>query len=355
MKSVGNIRTATQGDVARALNLSQSTVSRALRGLAVVPEKQRHAIQAAAARMGYRANASATALVHMRRTREPRPVQAGLAWINLWPEPQKLRQVADFDLYWQGASAQAASLGYHLEEFDACAIGSSRRLQDILVARGIDGVLLPPSANYTWDWRGFNWDGFCAVRMSRTVTEPHVHLVTTDQLNNTLMALREIRARGYRRIGFVLHEITAEPLTRLFPYGYLAYEWHTPANLRLEPYEIPDPAGPSDQRKFVHWLKRARPDAILADYPIAPWIRKAGYQIPADIGLAYTTAIGSKSDAGIFQNPEEIGRVSVRALASLIRDNERGIPPIFRQILVSGRWQDGDLLPGRVGKSSSAT
>lgn len=41
-------------------------------------------------------------------------------------------------------------------------------------------------------------------------------------------------------------------------------------------------------------------------------------------------------DAGIDQQPEQIGRVGLLMLNSLINDSVRGVPTIFRQILVEG-------------------
>jgi len=347
MTEIAPTRSPTQKDVAQALGLSQATVSRALRHQREVPEAQRRQILAAARKLGYRANASATTLSYIRTGRRPKSVQAELAWINIWPEPKRLRNLPDFDHYWQGASTQALKLGYRLEEFDACQIASPHRLEQILLARGIDGILLPPFASFTWDWGDFHWDRFCVVRMSRTVTQPRVHLVTTDQVANALMAFQEIRARDYERVGMATYEAGPLPHNRVFTYGYLGAQMSLSPGLRLPVFEMPAPSGPQTQRAFERWLKRERPDAILTDSPIADWVREAGYRIPEDIGLASTSVLGTETDAGIYQNPTEIGRVAVLVLATLIHDNDRGIPPIFRQILVEGRWVDGQTLPRR--------
>ena len=340
-------RPATQADIARELGVSQSTVSRALRNQAVLPETIRRQIQAAAKTLGYRANASATALTYLRQSRAGRGVGAELAWIDIWPKPAKLREIPDFDHYWRGASAQAVKLGYRLVEFDATRIGSTRRLQDILVARNIDGILLPPMGNYSWDWAGFAWDRFCVVRMSRTVEEPRVHIVTADQVNNTIIALREMRSLGYRRIGLVTYGEMKVPQARWFLHGYLGAERAQPAADRIEPFQMPGDDSTASRRTFARWLKHGRPDAILADCPIASWLAGAGYRVPRDIGLASTSVLGQASTAGIYQNPEEIGRVSVLMLSSLMRDNARGSPPIFRQVLVEGCWVNGTSLPRR--------
>jgi len=347
-------RSATQKDVAKALGLSQATVSRALRNLANVPAPLRRRILATARKLGYRANASATTLSYARFARHAKPIQAELAWLNVRATPEELRANPFFDLCWRGASAQARKLGYQLEEFSLHEIGSLKRLEQILLARGIEGILLPPKGLSRWDCHDFQWDRFCTVRMSRTVTEPRVHLVTTNQVANAIQAFQEMRARGYERIGFFMIEHGSLPLRRHFAYGYLGAQMEMPPSQRLAIFDCPSQSArdlfcPREdaQDLFERWLIRERPDAILTDWGIGDMVRKAGYRIPEEIGLAHTSVSAGETNAGIFENPREIGRASVNLLASLIHDQDRGIPSIFHQVLIEGNWVDGITLPQR--------
>ena len=81
----------------------------------------------------------------------------------------------------------------------------------------------------------------------------------------------------------------------------------------------------------------------MAEFPAM--LRGAKLKVPDDIGLAATTIIDTDVNAGIDQHPEEIGRVGFLMLNSLINDGSRGIPKIFRQVLVEGSWVDGSDLP----------
>jgi DNA-binding LacI/PurR family transcriptional regulator len=102
----------------------------------------------------------------------------------------------------------------------------------------------------------------------------------------------------------------------------------------------------NQQPQFKQWLKSANPDAILTDSSAIPaMLEKAGRRVPEDIGLAATNVRDMSVDAGIDQNPEEIGRVTTLALVSLIHDNDLGIPEFVREILVRGKWVDGKSLP----------
>ena len=341
-------------DVARHLGVSHTTVSLALHNSQSISEATRQRVRRAAKDMGYRPDPMLSALAHYRRSKLPPSAGTVLAWLNVWPEPKKLRSFPDFELFWQGAAEQAQRLGYRLEEFALCEIGALKRLEQILLARGIDGILLPPIPLIPWEWGDFGWDHFCVVRLSRTVFEPRVHLVTTDQVANTILSFREMQARGYERIGFFMTEHGPMPHRRHFAYGYLGAQIDLPPKQRLRIFDCPglDAPGPfcprpDAQRLFERWLQRERPDAIVGDWDIRPMVERAGYRIPEDIGWAGTSVSAGETHAGIYQNPREVGRVSVNLVTNLIRDNDRGIPAIFRQVLIEGRWVDGTTLPRR--------
>lgn len=90
-----------------------------------------------------------------------------------------------------------------------------------------------------------------------------------------------------------------------------------------------------------------RPDPMLA--ALANY-RRSRENHPISASVAWVNAwpiLDAKADAGIDQHPEEIGRVGFLMLNSLINDRSRGIPDIFRQILVEGSWVDGSSLPDK--------
>src|ERR1035441_8066159 len=107
----------TLSDIARKLNVSHTAVSRALRNDRQISKSLCQRVQQTAAEMGYRPDAMLTALAHYRRTSKAITITASIAWINHWPDPKRLRCYHEFDLYWQGAAAEADRNGYRLEEF----------------------------------------------------------------------------------------------------------------------------------------------------------------------------------------------------------------------------------------------
>jgi LacI family transcriptional regulator len=337
----------TMKDIAQEVGVTRAAVSLALKNHPSISEARREQIHAAAVRLGYRPNAMATALAHHRHQSRFHPVQAALALINSYPDPTELHAKPAFEDYWRGASMTAEKFGYRLEEFSANEKQPLKRLERQFLTRNIRGIIigpLPPGESDV-NWESFAWNKFSAVRCGFREQSPPFHFVTSAQATNTMMAFDKMRERGYKRIGFAGYWDKA----RMFGAGFL-WSQHDPSlRSRVPPFlfskETPEL---NQQRQFEQWLKKAKPDAILTDSLAAPvMLEKAGYRVPEDIGLAATNVRDMPVDAGIDQNPEEIGRVSTLAVISLIHDSDLGQPEFTREILVRGKWVDGKSLPFR--------
>jgi len=337
----------TLSDIARQLKVSHTTVSRALRNDRQISKSLCQRVQQVAAEMDYRPDAMLTALAHYRRTSKAIPVTAEIAWINHWPDREELRRVGDYDLFWQGAATEADRNGYRLEEFPLDKKMSSDRLEKILLARNVPGILIPPWWHGKYpDWGDFRWERFCVVCFGHTIHAPRVHLVSSDQFFDSVLAYESIRKNGYQRIGMVTNAAVGNRLR--FLAGYLFAQSQDLASLRLPPLLFPVNSSPEDQPNLVAWLKKTRPDAIFTDRAaLRDMLVNAGYRVPQDIGLARTSVMAGSGDAGIYQNSDEIGRAAIQLLISLIHHNERGVPQVRRELLVEGEWMNGSTLPPR--------
>jgi LacI family transcriptional regulator len=339
----------TQSDVAKALGLTQATISMALRDDPRITPARRSQIQAAAFEMGYRPNPTAVNLAHFKRTSSSKPVEAVLAWLNFYSDPKALRSLGEFERYWQGATATAEKFGYRLDEF-ACANMPVKRIEDVLLARGINGILLPPHGNVLNEWRerwgDFHWDRFSIVRFGRSIDNPATHVVTADHVANMMLAFQETLRLGYGRIGFV-----AEPASKkwyLFEAGFLMAQQRVAPRQRLPIFRVSENDAQATRAQFTRWLKKEKPDAVISTVPTAmPMIKSAGYRVPQDIGIATMSVLDGNADTGIYQNSEEIGRAAVLLLISMIHDNDCGVPELHREILVPGKWVDGSTLPSK--------
>lgn len=347
-------RPATRGrvtlkDIAHIAGLSRGAVSLALRDSPRISAATRERVLALAREMGYQPNPLAAGLASLKRNAKADSVHSVIAWINCWSSPAELRGHREFDAYWRGAQSCAAKFGYRLEEFRVGPRMSLVRLEQVLSSRGIHAILLPPHYDPV-DWGDFRWSGFSIIRFGRSLSTPRAHIVTSDQTGNAILAFEAMLARGYERVGWVGVKDRSRPRTHyhLFDAGFLAAQTDLKKPQQL-PSLILDQDSPYTHAALLErWLEREKPDAIFTEHPtLCRTLEDTGYRVPDDVGVAGTTLLDTDATAGIDQHPEEIGRVAVLALISLINDDARGVPPIFRQILVEGTWVDGPSLPCR--------
>lgn len=337
----------TMKHIAEVVGVTRAAVSLALKNHPSISEARRKEIHDAAERLGYRPNAMATALAHHRHQSRFHPVQAALAFINTYPDPAKLHAQPSFVDCWRGATMAAEKFGYRLEEFSANQKQPIKRLERIFLTRNIRGIIigpLPPGESDV-NWESFAWNKFSAVRCGFREKAPPFHFVTSAQATNTMLAFDKMRERGYKRIGFAGYWDKA----RMFGAGFLWSQHETSPQLRVPPFIFSNETSePNQQGQFEQWLKKSKPDAILTDSLAVPgMLGKGGYRVPEDIGLAATNVRDMTVDAGIDQNPREIGRVATLAVISLIHDSDLGIPECIREMLVRGQWVDGKSLPFR--------
>ncbi len=340
--SRGAERRVTLRDIAGELHISHVTVSKALRGLPGVSHELSARIREKADEMGYHPDPLLSALSNYRKTDGTQPIQAALAWINTWAHPDELRKIREFDLYWQGAAETARRMGYRLEEFNLAEI-AEHRLQTILKARNIQGILLPPRRGQQAVFEQFDWADFAIVRLGQTVPYPPTHFVSSAQMVNTLQAFDRAHELGYKRIGFVCEYWRM----RFFGVGFSWAQKNLPANQQLPLLALnPEDSFERQQEQFKAWLHETRPDAILTDNSEThQMLPNLGYRIPEEIGLATTSVHDTSIDAGIDQRPYEIGRAAIRMLTALIAEKSFGVPDCCNEILIEGQWVDGAMLP----------
>jgi DNA-binding LacI/PurR family transcriptional regulator len=338
-------------DIAAKAGVSHATVALALRNHHRISEKRREQIHRLAREMGYAPDPLLSALASYRSHIQPVKLQNAIAWINHWEQPEKLRRAhREFDSYWHGAEKAAKHFGYRLDEIRWEAEFTAKRFEQILLTRGIRGVLIPPHPAVP-DWGDFDWNKFSVIRFGLSVPSPDSHLVTSDQLRAVLMAVRQISELGYQRIGLVIPEDQDRRLGGNFIGGFAAaqqfYKLAVLPPLLTEEHLYFGEQAPKGSQLFLRWLKKNKPDAVLTSVSSVPeMIRSLGCRIPKDIAVA-GTSIDVPVDAGIDQHSEAIGRMAVEMLVSQINLNERGEPADPARILIESRWRDGTSLPPR--------
>lgn len=340
---------AFQCDIARALRLSQSTVSVALRGGPRVARRTREAVLRKAAELGYRPDPHLEALARYRRASKSVRFVAKMGWLTNYPSKDGW-QGHTSSQYHRGATLRAQQLGYELETFWMGEPGlNPNRLRQILLTRGIRGLLLSPQVGFgvTLD---FDFSDFAAVTFGYTLAAPALHLVSNHQYRSMALALRRLLELGYCRVGVALVSSVDARVDHNFIAGYFATV-HTTAGLApIPPYECDE----FDPDAFDAWYRQMGPDAvILSDVlvePVRRWARKAGKALPRDLALVgLDLGSGQRDLAGIDQRSEAIGAAACDVLAGALGRFEYGLPAVPLRVLVEGVWVEGGSAPRRKG------
>lgn len=337
-------RRVTQRDIAAEMGISLTQVSFALRGSPRASKELQKRVCRKAAEMGYKPDDRMAAIAHYRKDSKVKPMPPALAWLNLWKEPEQLYAYREFELYRQGASKAAHRLGYRIEEIIARDL-SPRNLAEKLEEEGIRGILVAPHSDPVIDLTPLSADHLVMVRFGLETEKPALHSVTASHVSNGELAFRKVRERGYERIGFVTELQQKLP----FGAGFFWAQKECPQSLRvpLLMYSSKDEA--VQMELLESWVVKERPDAIITDLPQIPgMLAKMGIRVPEDIALATTTIRDTPIDAGIEQHSEEIGRLALLTLVSLMNEQGGSRSTIQNQTLVEGEWVDGSMLPSRI-------
>lgn len=339
-------RRITLRDIALKLNLSQPTVSRALRNSSKISKAVIDRVQKTATAMGYRPDPYLSALNSYRLHKSAKPVVAELAWLNCWSDPRRLRSFKEFDLYWQGAYAEAERAGYRLEEFLCNDQMPPARLAGILKARNIQGLLIPP-IDCALNWSNFDFDQFAVVRFGLGEEVPAAHRVTSDQFKVGVTLFQNAVRKGYQRIGFMAYRHPGQ-MPKRFVAGYLMAQTCVPPQRQIRPLYLLGGEEHLETQRIADWIKTHKIDAILTDViTTRSRLAEIGLKVPGDMAVAHTSLLDGGFNAGVDQNPEQIGRAAIQMLISLVNHHEFGLPEVQRELLVEGTWVDGSDMPDR--------
>jgi len=337
----------TLQDVADRAGVHRSTVSLALRDHPRISPEVRRNVQAIAHELGYRVNPLVAALMQSRRSGQATK-DVVLAFVTSYPTRDGWRPLRhDRPDFFPGAVARARDFGYRLEPFWCREPGvSPRRFCDILSNRGITGMIigrLPPGQRAL----DLEWDRFSSVALGMTLREPRLHHVTENHFSTVSQAMQRCLERGYRRIGFVFSEANDSPRVGDRWLGaYLRQQLAYPAKDRLAVC----PGDPADAATFSTWVRRERPDAILATHGrhILGWLQDLKLRVPRDVGVVDLENRPESTCAGIHYDPAKVGALAVEMLVGLMHRNETGVPADPHEVLLTGQWRDGTTLPPRV-------
>ena len=331
--------------VAEAAGVHRTTVSLALRDSPRLPTETRARICRVAAEMGYRPDPLVSALMTARAGGKRRAVRAVIACVGAETPPGGGHGDGAYARMSRGARERAEEQGYEVSFFrHPAATGmSSARFTGMLAARGVHGLLIAPGnrADVRLD---LDWSRFAVVELGYNLAEPAFHGVVHDYFHAMKRALAEARARGRRRIGFVMPAAQDAKSHHLWRAAYLDAQQGWPARERLP---ILGEARITEEL-MAAWVARARPDAVCAigSSTLSGLKRVLGARFPGEVGFVDLACHDREGgSAGIYQNWEQMGAAAADTLVAMLSRGERGVPEFARHTLTAGVWVVGASLP----------
>ncbi|NJK92041.1 MAG: LacI family DNA-binding transcriptional regulator [Blastochloris sp.] len=326
-------------DVARRAGVNPSTVSRALRDDPRISLARRKMIQTLATQMGYRPNALVSALMASRGGKRKLRVTSTIAFLKLIPE-ERWRELPMMAHYQEGARKRAEERGYDFETFSPFELRMSLpRLQQVLIARGIQGLCLGPMLRH-YSHLKLDWDRFAVAAIGRTLVRPEVHRAVADHYQGMQLALRELRRRGWTRIGFCINETINKRVLDLWLASFMAFG-HRHPRMKLLLHEKK-----GQMEDLPRWLSKSKPEVIVTDsYWVRVRLRKLGIKFPQDVGYCVLGWLPeAESACGVDQGDEGIAAAAIDLIIGQLQRNERGVPMQARTVLLNSRWVEGGSL-----------
>jgi LacI family transcriptional regulator len=332
--------------LARKLRLSHATVSEALRDVPRVNVETRKRVQQAAARAGYRLNPLlAAALSAVRRGRHQK-FQGTLAVVDTAEGGRREQKIFHRELT-MGARARAQELGFNVELFWVPEYDSEphlRRLQSVLRARGISGLVLMPFP-IARDISTFDFSRFAAVQLDHCLLRPRLHTITPDNYSSMMHALARLRERGYTRIGLCMDQEKDIHLNCKWSAGFHAF-FRSVGRPSDGPALI---ASPLTRSKFIQWFERYRPQVVVGHVQtMVSWLEQADVRVPEHVGfLKLNTTERIAECTGLDLQPRQLGAIAVETVVAMLHRQEWGIPQGAQTTMLEAEWVEGPTLLDR--------
>lgn len=333
------------------------TVSRALHNSPHVTPETRDRILRIAKRLRYAPDPHMARLMAMIRSVKQRRISAVIGLIRDDLLDDELHDPAYQYIALDDIRQRALRHGYLVEEFLIGRNGvEPRRLQTILEARGIEGLVISPQSSRVLASQ-LDYTPFAAATLGYGMASPALHRVSANMTEGILIAMQELAVRGYRRVGIAITDWIDARSGRTYSGGLLYHQAKLPRRERV-PMLFFRGNNPKDgQADFMAWMRKYRPDAVISFHTYVPeWItQRLGLRVPEDIGLlVHDWHPRMTAFAGIFHRRPDAAATAVDLVATQLIQNERGVPAVPKQILVPPAWVDGPTLRPRGARTRAA-
>ncbi|WP_049567180.1 LacI family DNA-binding transcriptional regulator [Streptomyces sp. SBT349] len=311
----------TLDEVAERAGVSRSAASRVLNNAPHVSRAKREAVQRAIRELGYVPNTTARALVTRHR---------GVAALVISGETPSIFADPFFAKVIVGASAALEEADLYLMLCLAAADRGRRRLEELLRARGVDGVMLMAARENDPVLRIARETELPVVFGGRPVGFEPPWYVDADNVGGARQATEHLLARGRRRVVMICGPLDTG-VSRARHRGYR--EAMILAGLEPSLPEIGDFNEPSGAAAMTELLRR-HPDldgVFAANDNMAAGalraLRGAGRTVPRDVAVVGfddldIAQIAEPSLTTVHQPIQALGRETARMLVGLIAGEE---------------------------------
>ena len=342
----------TIASIAEAAGVAKSTVSLALRNSPKVVEKTRLRIQGLARNLDYRPNPLVTAQMAHIRLKNKRNLSARIGYLSTWPidSDQKRKSWNVIGRFYEGARARAKELGFDFElfEFDLTKY-STRRIQQILYSRNIEGLVLAPLRSNSTQLE-MDWSNFSLAAIGYYKAFGNIHRVFYDNFHCMHLVFGRLLDLGYKRIGFITNLLTDEKAGYHWTGAFLDYQTRViPVEdqvplLRMKAREVN--FGADDFEEIHDWYQKNKPDVIISYLDcVYQYFKSLGYKIPEEVGFMALTWTDKMADcSGYNQSQEKVGATAVDVVVDGLYRNARGMPKHSTTTMLEGKFIEGDTL-----------
>lgn len=327
-------------ELARALGLSHTTVSDALRNKPRVKKETRERVLKAAEEAGYRYNPLAGALMSEMRRSGVGAFQGVLAVVDLESADQRVKSAKRYHHeVFEGAFEKARELGFKTEVF---VLGQEHltvaRLDTILRSRGIRGLLILPTASSP-DISSLRWSNYAGVYTDYIIEKPALDSVCSDHFRSMVVAMRKLESLGYRKPGLVLQEAHDRRLLYRWEAAFRMHTHHHPGFHQVEPLVSEE----VEESSFKEWFRRNEPDVVLSHRDlILTWMKECGADVPRTHGFCCLNVMMSQAlVSGLDLRPRLIGKRGMELLIGQLHRNDYGIPETASTTTIPAVWIDG--------------
>ncbi|MEM6822097.1 MAG: LacI family DNA-binding transcriptional regulator [Verrucomicrobiota bacterium] len=329
----------TLKEIGELAGVSKSTASRALRNDPRQSAETRKRIQEIAKKLGYKLDPLFSESMSIVRRQQSSKSRGVLAYVDASLNRRELKN--NIRLFY-GARKYGKTHGFEVQHlwFDR-RVMSPARFETILESRGIRGILLAPLIEIT-ESIAIPWERFPSVAYGFTLLTPALHCVSDDHTAAMHMALKKLREKGYRRIGFVTEELMEKKSRNEWISAFQHDLYTRPREERIPALQV----GLRMVNEMQKWQRKFKPEAVICcGYPNR-FFKELFEETSSPPFVTLEANLKERPHvSGILQGIQEVGAIGAELLIHQILHNEKGIPKHPKVVLNRPLWHEAATAP----------